>query len=462
MMKPGEAGQPARIGASRIGKGEPAVPLRVLLVTHLFPPDGVAGVERYTEMVSRELISVGCTVAVLARRLSPSLDRPLIAVERPAVGAEVHRILGSESVDATPDATHQTEQERAFRRVLLEFGPHIVQFNHLRGLSPRLPLLARDSGAATVVALHDFYLACPLAHLQRPSGELCAGPDGGDACAITCFARDGEPDHRWIERYDCYASVLRSADAVFAPSHHVAAFFARLGAVDERIRILPLGVERPPQPTATEATTRSRFTLACLGPVVRHKGAHVVLQALLESPIAATVDLRLMGPTHFQPDYVAYLRRLAARTPGLRLYLNGPYEPGDLPSMLADVDCVITPSQVPESYSITTREALVLGVPVLASRLGALPEVIAHGVNGFTFDAARPSELGRLIERLTGDRDLLAALRRGALLTKVVSPYQHVEQLRSLYSDALSARRQARAPVLVAASSSSLAAGHRS
>ena len=52
-----------------------------------------------------------------------------------------------------------------------------------------------------------------------------------------------------------------------------------------------------------------------------------------------------------------------------------------------DVDAVIIPSLVWETYSIVAREAMACGVPVIASRIGALPEAVRDGENGLLFDA---------------------------------------------------------------------------
>ena len=58
----------------------------------------------------------------------------------------------------------------------------------------------------------------------------------------------------------------------------------------------------------------------------------------------------------------------------------------ELPALLSDVDAVVIPSLVWESYSMVAHEALACGVPVIASRLGALPEAVRDGHNGLLFE----------------------------------------------------------------------------
>jgi glycosyltransferase involved in cell wall biosynthesis len=78
---------------------------------------------------------------------------------------------------------------------------------------------------------------------------------------------------------------------------------------------------------------------------------------------------------------------------------------------LADVDAVVVPSLVWETYSIVAREAMSLGIPVIASRIGALPEAIRHGDNGLLFTPGSAQELARILRDLAYEPGLLDQLR---------------------------------------------------
>jgi len=178
--------------------------------------------------------------------------------------------------------------------------------------------------------------------------------------------------------------------------------------------------------------------------VVAHKGVHVILEALGRA-VLGPVELLVIGVAA-DPEYARRLRQLAAGIPGLEFRMYGAYSPAILPLLLQEVDCAITPSQVPESFSITTREALVRGIPVLVSRLGALPEAVSEGENGFTFDHDRPEQLAALLRRLAGDAGLREHLKRGARKTPVLTATQHAAAIRAVYQEAvgLSARGSTR------------------
>jgi glycosyltransferase involved in cell wall biosynthesis len=408
--------------------------MRVVLVSHRFPPDGITGVERYTQTLAAQLVRDGHTVAVVARGEGEGVALPRTVRERLPDGAALYRFVGG----VTRAAALDRRLEQLFVAVLAEAAPDVVHFNHLIRLTPRFPDLAHRSGAAVVQSLHDFYFACPRLHLQKPSGELCAGPDGGRECARTCFAYEADAELRWGVRAAYFRRLLDAPERLICPSRYVASFFERHGADPGRLRVLPNAplVERTDDAVpGSLPRTAVRLTLACLGAVVAHKGFHVVIDAARIARLPR-VDLRVLGVIADR-DYARHLRDRAAAVPGLRLQLYGSYRSAELPFLLGDVDCVVTSSQVAETFSITTREALTLGIPVLAARLGALPEAIEEGVNGYTFAPASAGELATVLRRLDADPALLGRLRAGARRTPGLTLPEHAAAVAAVYEEAL-------------------------
>jgi glycosyltransferase involved in cell wall biosynthesis len=175
--------------------------------------------------------------------------------------------------------------------------------------------------------------------------------------------------------------------------------------------------------------------------VVPHKGVHIILEALRHAEIDG-VDLVILGQIR-DPAYAQSLREQAATTPGLRMQMVGAYEPTELCHLLRDVDCVLVPSQWPENFPLVTQEALARGIPLIASRLGGLTEIVAEQVNGLLFDHRRPEELASLLRRIASDEQLLLQLRKGAAATPVMTMPAHVAAVRALYLRALEDRPQA-------------------
>ncbi len=111
--------------------------------------------------------------------------------------------------------------------------------------------------------------------------------------------------------------------------------------------------------------------------------------------------------------YFSRILEAAGEVPGLVLKAFGPFDPNGLAMLLEDVDVVVVPSVWWETYSIVIREAYACGIPVVASRLGALPEGVREGENGLLFEAGSSGQLADLLQTLDSDRGLLGRLRDG-------------------------------------------------
>jgi glycosyltransferase involved in cell wall biosynthesis len=401
--------------------------MRILFVTHGYPPFGVAGVERVTEQSALGLAAAGNEVTVLSRRPSPAPPLPQVERSRQVAGVNVVTVAGGGSPSGGPFPGFQERLEKIFERLLLELLPEVVVAAHLTTHSPRYVSIAHRWRIPVVVELHDFYTLCERAHLQRPSGELCAGPDGGRACAQHCFPGQSDSLLRWALRTQLFREAVSQADALIAPSEFVAGYFRRRHGASTPIHVIPNGVAfsdigRPPA-----RQTRGPLNFASLGPVTPHKGPHVVVEALRRARLSAA-RYTLFGA--IEQPYMRELRDAAERIDGLELRSYGPYESSLLPLLLAGVDAVIVASVVWESFSIVAREAWACGVPVIASRMGALPESLREGQNGLLYTA--PSELAGMLQTLDAERSLLGRLRAGIRPTDWITVSERARRLQEL------------------------------
>lgn len=432
--------------------------MRLLLVSHCFPPDNRAGVELYTANVAARLAAAGHEVDVLTRRLAPGVRCASVEVERLADGVRVHRIVREPTHRARRADAAERDVRRAAVRVLREARPEVVHATHLMHHAPRLLDDARRAGAGVVLSLLDFFVVCPRAHLVRADGGPCDGPGCGEGCAAACLAGAPGAERRARRRRAGRLSrALAVADRVLCPSRFVHDYFLPRVPDPRRLVTLPLGILEAPAPGAAPPLPRAEpplpaapplpadpaaaLELAFVGALVAHKGADVLVEALARARLQR-VRLRLIGQA---PDaaYLAALEARAAAVPGLTLVRHPPFEPGELPRLLAGADAVVVPSRVAETYSFVAREALACGLPVLASRLGALPEVVRDGDNGALFDPARPEELADALTRLARDPAHRRRLAAGAAATTIPRLDAHVEALVTLYRDLAGVRRPA-------------------
>jgi glycosyltransferase involved in cell wall biosynthesis len=182
-----------------------------------------------------------------------------------------------------------------------------------------------------------------------------------------------------------------------------------LGAPASRTRVIYGGADPHRfSPQAREA----RRGVVFVGRLTPHKGVDRLIEALPDR-----VELRVAGSAGHDPnsperDYPNLLRRLAA---GKRVRFLGIVPDVDLPGLYRQAQVVALPSvhrtcygrdvAVSELLGLVAVEAMASGTPVVASRIGGLPEVIEDGVTGFLIDPGDTAGLrARLAEILADSR----------------------------------------------------------
>ena len=106
-----------------------------------------------------------------------------------------------------------------------------------------------------------------------------------------------------------------------------------------------------------------------------------------------------------------------------RIQFLGPFDFEELPAIMKDISAVVIPSIYYEPYPLVMLIALAYGKPVIASRIGGIPEVVEDGVNGFLFQMGSFSELAKIMKQIALAPEIVEKLRRN-----IVSPRRVEEE----------------------------------
>ena len=142
------------------------------------------------------------------------------------------------------------------------------------------------------------------------------------------------------------------------------------------------------------------------------------------------------APPLMEESYAAELHELAARL-GLTARVHWLGTRGDVPALMAASDVVVHASIQPEPLGLVVVEAMALGTPVVASRLGGPAETITPGA-GLLIDPTRPAELAQAIETLHEDASLRQSLaEQGRVRAEAFSIQQNVAAIEQEYAKVL-------------------------
>ena len=225
------------------------------------------------------------------------------------------------------------------------------------------------------------------------------------------FCRDGNDRHdRHLIRQE--AAQLRQADAVAAFSCHLADHLSTAtGCPRARIRVIAGAINTDrftPGAPAIEPGSRADPLIVSIGRLEPRKGTDVLVQAMRrvwQSFPGARLQL-LGGATHFTPPELQALAPEARR--GQLIFQSFvPY--AALPEYYRAASLYVTASRF-ETFGFTVLEALASGRPVIATRVGALPELIEDGCNGLLVPPDDPQALGETLTALLRDGARMARL----------------------------------------------------
>lgn len=433
--------------------------MKVLQVTHGYPPDDVAGVELCTQWLAQSLVELGHEVQVFCRCGDPG--SPEFATRRDQDGAvSILRINNNfQVIDPSGPYFYFPQVESVFTRLLAEFRPDAIHVHHLAGLSASIVDVVRKKGIPYFVTLHDYWYACPRVHLLTSAGELCDGPEGGTKCVTACYntlvpyrfqrvkkwvapfrallSHFSPPrisldvNQLYVHRYHWLISILENAELCICPSTYVRKKYSQWGIPLARLRVIPHGLPQLKTGSdlenfvsGTSETKLSRsdstFTVGFFGTVMRHKGIHVLWEALEQIPESLKVEVwgKVMQQTR---------RKVGAH----RINYHGRYSRAELGSLMSKVDVVVIPSIWPETFNIVLREAWQSGIPVIASRCGALGEAIDDKQNGYLFEPGNARQLANLIQQAVSGRLKKPTVR------ETYSPLAYAREIEAVYRGSL-------------------------
>jgi glycosyltransferase involved in cell wall biosynthesis len=362
--------------------------LRIALVVHKFPPSSLGGTEIYTQNLARELSRQGHEVFVFYRDDEASGRRGKVTWEE-REGFRACRVSKDmDSISASPlaeflDTFFNPSIEEAFDRFLDEAQPDLVHFQHVMLLSYRLIAAAKRRGLPVLLTLHDYWFICANSQLVWPDAQICQGKALGLNCArCVLSARLQSPLARVLRPPVAVLLQVRDvlvrraalkADQLIAPSRFLIREYVEAGWPADLFVHLENGIDverirrysHHPSPDR-----RVRFTY--LGSLAWQKGVHVLIEAFRGvSPDAAR--LRIYGDPTVFPEYAERIR--SAANPANTSF-EGAVPNEEVGRVLAETDVLVVPSLWYENSPVVIQEALAADVPVIASRVGALPEKI--------------------------------------------------------------------------------------
>lgn len=319
---------------------------------------------------------------------------------------------------------------RRARRALDPEVAYVGMFAH--HLSPALLHALGD--VPVVLAVSDYKCICPIGSKLLPDGTLCRQRAGTICLTAGCVG-----GLHWLRdrpRYALLRSAVARARRVLACSTWVASALAADGIAAETV-MLPVPA---PAPGYLRAPGTTPELLYC-GRLDREKGLPLLLRAFARvhaGAPAARLAVVGSGPLRSELEHLAASLGIAAS-----VRFTGWLEPDAIEQELSRAWALVAPSLWAEPLGLVAPEAIVRGVPVIASADGGFAETVVDGASGLLFPNGDEDSLVRC---------LAAVVRREAFPDHAVAPDlvaaararhdvgRYVARMRSIFAEVLRRR----------------------
>jgi glycosyltransferase involved in cell wall biosynthesis len=315
-------------------------------------------------------------------------------------------------------------------------------------ISPAVCHVAHRGGAAVVYALRNYRLLCASPYLMRDSRpcEDCLGRAiPWPAIAHRCY-RDSAVASAAVAAMQVLHRTLgtwrRKVDAFFTLTEFARQKFVQAGFAPESVHVKHNSVQ--PDPGRGDG---AGGYVAFAGRLSPEKGLTTLLEAWRQD--ATLPPLKIVG------DGPLYSQAQVAAASDSRIEALGRLSEPEVHRIFGRAMAVVVPSLWYETFGRTVAEAFAGGTPVIASRLGALAELVEHGRTGWHFAAGNAADLAaavRGVAHLPGGAMAGFRARARTEYEQRFTPQRNYARLMEIYEIALqhSAQRRSRVAGLAA------------
>jgi glycosyltransferase involved in cell wall biosynthesis len=277
-------------------------------------------------------------------------------------------------------------------------------------------------------------MLCEQYFYLHVDGNYCSeGPETVEKCVQCFLSRYSDMNfiqyiqelyHVFALRRQYLQNALNWIDTLIVPSKFLQEELKKHGFYHPKTLLIPLGLYTfnftPWEPQ--EGLIRFSY----VGNINFVKGLDLVIQAL-NMLNTDNVQLNIFGNI----QHLTYFKQVMNTSFKQQVVkYHGSYKPEDLPRIFSQTDIAIVPSRS-ENYPFIVRECFHAGVPVIASNVGGIPEIVADKVNGLLFHQGDFRDLASKLQSVIRNPEVISTFRKHIRPVRTIS--KDGEELEEIY-----------------------------
>jgi len=310
-----------------------------------------------------------------------------------------------------------------------EVQPDVAHVHNVFPLiSPSAYSALARAGIPTVQTVHNYRFMCPngMFFIEKSICEKCQTQGYLSAVINRCMRNS-------YAISALYAAAIANAWRKKIIQNKISRYIALNQFVFEKMVVAGIPREKIAIcgnfiDTENKSVPVKKCYILYIGRLSTEKGVMTLLKAVAS---LKNVTLKVAGTG---PDE-RILEQYALKYAGDRVEFLGFIKGEHKEKLISEAVCTVVPSEWYENYPISVLESLSLGTPVVASRIGGLPEMVKHGVTGLLFEPEDSLELANCIQDLVDSPEVVAKMAKSAINYSVntFNSNIHYEQMVEIY-----------------------------
>ena len=396
--------------------------MKVIMVVHESPLEITGGAQVYAKSLAEALFAEGHEPAIFSMGSGTPDGDFLIESERDGVKyftVNKSRLSMPKKTFKFFDTYQNKEVADIFETLVSRFKPDLVHVHHLILLSGEIVHSLKDKGIPVVVTLHDYWFLCHRINLLFRDLSPCTGPRMGTRCHDCGDVRYSTWPGRllfpaihasFIHRVGYLRKTLLAADVIISPSQALKDIHAQNRIPADRIKMSTYGIKDIL--FLYDYKDKPVRTFGYFGTLQPHKGLDYLVEAF-NGLADKNAELKIYGAG--DSSYRVALRSTASNP---RISFHEMFSHEQLPEKMAEIDAVILPSIWEENSPVSLHEARAMRIPILASNIGGIPEIVQHGVNGLLFEPRSAESIRESVLKVLADPTILRSMSLNSGMVK--------------------------------------------
>jgi len=404
--------------------------MKILQILHNFPPFNVAGTEVYTYNLSFNLAQR--YKVFVFHRISDLRTKEYMLTHNNLNGLEIFTINNTFRMYDSFTMTYKNDViAKKFSYIIDQIKPDIVHIQHLLYLSASIIEEVKRRGIPIVFTLHDYWLMCPQGQLFKNNNFVCEAKNYAECVDCILYLLSIEkhalkayhqlrkflPETLFQIIKNIYLSCCRmeflfrdkitgllkartaymknictKVDLFICPSLFLRKKFIDFGIPENKIVYLTYGFHSD-NLKKFEKSLSNKIRFGFVGNLLPAKGVHILIESFNKIK-NDNAELRIYGGVSSYKGILAnYLKYLKKITKNKNIRFMGSFENDKIANIFAEIDILVVPSIWYENSPLVIQEAFIARTPVIASRIGGIPELVNDGMNGLLFNPGDANDL---------------------------------------------------------------------